>query len=442
MMKIAVITTEFLKEFVDNSIKKLNINAEIDIYIYKDFSHVGDLYLEIEDKFDGFAVSGPIPKKAITKKAGTIKKPLVDFGTDLQSYYDMFLKLIFKYNTLDFSRAYFDLTDWADNPKDISYYLSNGTFGDLMDSIDENASKMSLSDIAELEKHIAKKHINLWNEGKIDFSTTRFSSIVPMLQDAGVNFHFIYPDIGLLKSTFNNLIKDIHLHRMKGNQPSVIYITVKDTNYDDSTLDQVYKILNSIKKDKLTDFIIEKNSSSFKIFTKCKTIKSLTKNFTTCYIKEFIENSINLKVCVGYGIGNDIKQAMSSAISANKESKINPLNYSFLVNENYETIGPLLCDKLLTVSNKVTPHINTIAKSSKLSTLTIQKIISVTEILQRDEVTPKELSSCLNVTVRTANRFLSSLLKSGNATILYEKQNSTKGRPERVYKLFISENKD
>ncbi|HGS9412198.1 TPA: hypothetical protein ACMU8K_003326, partial [Clostridioides difficile] len=212
-------------------------------------------------------------------------------------------------------------------------------------------------------------------------------------------------------------------------------------NYDDSTLDQVYKILNSIKKDKLTDFIIEKNSNSFKIFTKCETIKSLTKNFTACYIKKSIENSTNIKVCVGYGIGNDIKQAMSSAISANKESKINPLNYSFLVNENYETIGPLLCDKLLTVSNKVTPHINTIAKSSKLSTLTIQKIISVTEILQRDEVTPKELSSCLNVTVRTANRFLSSLLKSGNATILYEKQNSTKGRPERVYKLFISENK-
>ncbi|UWD49721.1 hypothetical protein NYR90_05660 [Clostridioides difficile] len=439
-MKIAIITTEFLKKFVENSIKKLNINAEVEIYIYKNFSHVGDLYLEIEDKFDGFAVSGPIPKEAITKKAGTIKKPLVDFGTDLQSYYDMFLKLIFKYNTLDFSRAYFDLMDWADNPKDISYYLSSGTFGDLMCSINESASKMSLTDIAELEKNIAKKHVKLWNEGKIDFSTTRFSSIVPMLQDAGVNFHFIYPDINLLKNTFNELIKDIHLHRMKVNQPAVIYITAKDTNYDDYIVDKIYKILNTIKKDKLTDFIIEKSGNSFKIFTKCDTIKLLTKDFTICYIKEFIENSIDFKVCVGYGIGNDIKQAMSNAISANKESKINPLNYSFLVNENYETIGPLLCDKLLTVSNKVTPHINTIAKTSKLSTLTIQRIISVTEILQRDEVTPKELSSCLNVTVRTANRFLSSLLKSGNATILYEKQNSTKGRPERVYKLFISEN--
>ncbi|WP_235676768.1 hypothetical protein [Clostridioides difficile] len=116
-----------------------------------------------------------------------------------------------------------------------------------MDSIDENASKMSLSDIAKLEKKIAKKHIIYGMKGKSIFYT-RFSSIVPMLQNAGVNFHFIYPDIDLLKNTFNNLIKDIHLHRMKGNQPSVIYITVKDTNYDDSTLDQVYKILNSIKK--------------------------------------------------------------------------------------------------------------------------------------------------------------------------------------------------
>ncbi len=80
----------------------------------------------------------------------------------------MFLKLIFKYNTLDFSRAYFDLTDWADNPKDISYYLSNGTFGDLMDSIDENASKMSLSDIAKLEKDC--KNILIYGmKGKLIF---------------------------------------------------------------------------------------------------------------------------------------------------------------------------------------------------------------------------------------------------------------------------------
>ncbi|MGS2608714.1 hypothetical protein I5708_015775 [Clostridioides difficile] len=67
MMKIAVITTEFLKEFVDNSIKKLNINAEIEIYIYRDFSHVGDLYLEI------VAVSGPIPKSYYKKGLELLK---------------------------------------------------------------------------------------------------------------------------------------------------------------------------------------------------------------------------------------------------------------------------------------------------------------------------------------------------------------------------------
>ncbi|WP_254171444.1 FtsB family cell division protein [Clostridioides difficile] len=56
--------------------------------MYRDFSHVGDLYLEIEDRFDGFAVSGPIPKKAITKKTeiqiNSLKKDEKSYEGDLE----------------------------------------------------------------------------------------------------------------------------------------------------------------------------------------------------------------------------------------------------------------------------------------------------------------------------------------------------------------------
>jgi len=104
-------------------------------------------------------------------------------------------------------------------------------------------------------------------------------------------------------------------------------------------------------------------------------------------------------------------------------------------------IGPLSFKKILTVSNEVTPYIKQLSKKVKLSTLTIQKLLSVIDTLKTNELSPQELASCLNVTVRTANRFLSSLLKHGEAVIIYEKQNSTKGRPERVYKLLIKDNK-
>ncbi len=438
-MKIAIITTEFLEGFVKDTVKKLSLPCESEIYTYRDFSHVGDLYMELEDKFDGFAVSGPIPKQAIIKKVVNLKKPLVDFGTDLQSYYEMFFKLMYKYDTLDFSRAYLDFMDWVDNPKDISYYLATGTLGEFMQELHQITQQKSLEEIANMEKAMAEKHIRLWNEGKIDFSTTRFSSIVPQLQQAKVNFHFIYPSINLLENTFNQLIKDINIHKMKINQSAVIYITIKQETPDSSVTDKIDGLLNAFKKEKLTDFIIERNDNIFKIFTKHDTIKSITHNFTVCPIKGFIENDLKIRVCVGYGIGNNVNQAVSNAIIANRES--NSSNYSFIVNENAELIGPLSFKKILTVSNEVTPYIKQLSKKVKLSTLTIQKLLSVIATLKTNELSPQELASCLNVTVRTANRFLSSLLKHGEAVIIYEKQNSTKGRPERVYKLLIKDNK-
>lgn len=441
-MKIAVITTNFLKDFVENAIKQYifpNNEVYTEIFIYNSFFDIGDLYLDIVNRFDGFMVSGPVPKQAIIKKAVNISKPLVDFGTDLQSYYEMFFRLIYKYNTLDLSRAYFDLMDLTNSPQDMSYYLSNGNMEGLIRDALESVSRISLSEIAQLEKDIAKKHIKLWRDGKIDFSTTRLSSIVPQIQKAGVNYYFVYPNINLLESSFNILLKDINIHRMTINQSAVIYITLRESKLDDSITDKILNLLNIFKKEILIDLIIKKDDNAFEIFTNYNTIKSITEDLTLCPIKELIENALNIKVCVGYGIGKNINQAVSNAIIANKESNNNSTNSTFIVNENSEIIGPLLYNKILTVDSVVTPNIKKLSEEMKLSTLTIQRLLSVMNTLNTDEISPTELASSLNVTVRTANRYLSTLLKHGNAEILYEKQNSSKGRPERVYKLFISD---
>ncbi|MEG2916591.1 MAG: hypothetical protein RR891_01705 [Clostridium sp.] len=440
-MKIAIITTEFLEDFVKDAVTYLNSTCEIEIHTYRDFSDVGQVYLDLEDRFDGFMVSGPIPKAAIIKRADKIKKPLVDFGTDLQSYYEMFFKLMYKYNTLDFSRAYLDFTDSIDGGKDITYYLSTCTLGNFMQEIHKRTLEKSLDEIEQMERAIAQKHILLWNEGKIDFSTTRFSSIVPQLKEAGVNYHFIYPSVNLLKDTLNKLIKDIDIQNLEINQSAVIYITVKQENVDEDVLNKIHRLLNTFKKAKLTDFIIEKNDSIFKIFTKRNTLESITENFTVCPLKGFIEEELLINVCVGYGIGIHVNEAVFNAVSANKESNSNMHNYSFIVTENDYTIGPLQHNKGLTVYNDVTPYIKEISKKVRLSTLTIQKLLGVVSILKTNELSSQELASCLNVSVRTANRFLSSLLKHGEAQILYERQNSTKGRPERVYKLLIEPEK-
>ena len=44
-----------------------------------------------------------------------------------------------------------------------------------------------------IEQEEYRKHVKLWEEGKIDLSVTRFSSIVPALQKAGVKVSCPFP---------------------------------------------------------------------------------------------------------------------------------------------------------------------------------------------------------------------------------------------------------
>ena len=58
-----------------------------------------------------------------------------------------------------------------------------------------------------------------------------------------------------------------------------------------------------------------------------------------------------------------------------------------------------------------------IAEKCKLSTLTIQKLISIVKMNGSYEITTNELANHLGVTVRNANRILRNLENGGAATI-------------------------
>ena len=67
-MKIAVILTRFLKDYVESYFNSLSLDCELSYYIYNDFAHAGELYLELEKSYDGFLVSGPAPRAAVCRR--------------------------------------------------------------------------------------------------------------------------------------------------------------------------------------------------------------------------------------------------------------------------------------------------------------------------------------------------------------------------------------
>ena len=126
-MKIAVILTEFLNDYAKNYYQSLALNCELSYFIYKDFQDAGELYLALEPDYDGFLVSGPVPRAAICNVFLLFPNPL--FLLEAAPCVIMSLFFRFQYNEKDFylERGYYDLMEWYSGEPDRPLYdFSNG----------------------------------------------------------------------------------------------------------------------------------------------------------------------------------------------------------------------------------------------------------------------------------------------------------------------------
>ena len=220
-MKIAVILTRFLKDYVESYFNSLSLDCELSYYIYNDFAHAGELYLELEKSYDGFLVSGPVPRAAICRRVPVLTKPIVSFGSNALCYYETFFQVQFKEQDFYLERGYFDLLEWLPETVPLHQYLERGQFNQLIYKVYQNTSTYSLEQLCEMEKKIKLKHIRLWNEKKIQYSVTRFSNIIQDLLDAGVNTYFVYPKYEILQESVTLLLQEIHLKTIVQNQNAI-----------------------------------------------------------------------------------------------------------------------------------------------------------------------------------------------------------------------------
>lgn len=217
-MKIAVILTEFLKDYVESYFHSQNYDCEFSYFTYKNFSHVGELYLGLTSAYDGFLVSGPVPRAAILKRVSVPPRPLVSFGSNALCYYETFFQVQYKEQDYHLEKGYFDLLEWSHTEAPLYHILGQGQFDGLIEEIYKNTASYSLEQLCEMEEKIKHKHIRLWYEGKISYSVTRFSNIMPDLLKAGVKTYFVYPNHEILKESITLLLQEIHLKTMLQNQ--------------------------------------------------------------------------------------------------------------------------------------------------------------------------------------------------------------------------------
>ncbi len=433
-IKIVVITSEYLHPFVTDTFGQIILEGvAFEVVKYQNFQHIARLYAEHEDVADGFMVSGNTAQAAIEKAYPSHKKPIVAFQADSACLYRLLLERFLEDRALDPDRVIFDFLLAFSEDATVEYFLYRTHMPEIAAKVAAWFEGISIDDIAVVEARMAQKILALWQAGKMDLVICQYSSNIPFLEAHGIPYSYPYPEKEQLAALADSLVSQVELRRMRENLPAVVSVRFAGPEGTQTQRTALKEALRSIKRELVLDFLVQENESGCYLFTSVKVIHFLTADLRICHLNNTLQEKHGLAVAVGYGIGKTIADAIVNSDDALKESLLG--KGSFVVDEDHRLMGPLNTEEYLEVQKQLSETVYTAAERCKLSTLTIQKLISIRKLTGSSKLTTQDLAERMGVTVRNANRILSSLEKGGAASVAYTQSPTSKGRPVKVYEL-------
>ncbi|UQZ87908.1 hypothetical protein C4J81_01210 [Deltaproteobacteria bacterium Smac51] len=447
---VAVISTEYLKEYISRCLDRMSLDIDFSFYVFHDIDELADIFRSIPEEVKGVITGGAVPASILRRMFPDTGRVIKAFNNDDAGIFKLFLK-IFKDNPgMGTDRIYADFLEVA------GIGTNEYLFGDNEIGFDETSTQMitqrPVEEILAMEDYFYYKHLSLWQAGKIDYSLSRFSNIVPRLEAAGVNVHFAYPGQSYMRSICLETVQNVRILELRDHQAAAMVVTIRVPEEESPVEGQAgfrpdrefrlrLECLNQALRRFSTvyqlDLILRPQQRGFEVLTARKVLAVITDNFQTCRLQDFLLDRLDFDIYVGYGIGVDMYQARINAVDAVREAGRLPFGASCLVNERDELIGPLRSGNKLVVSREVSEPIRSAAKSSGLSYLTVQKVMAAVRSTRDHCITSKELAHKLAITKRSANRFLSALSEAGLAEAIEVRRSTTKGRPERIYQVDV-----
>lgn len=433
--KIIIITSKFLHTFVEEKFAKIQPDCEIEIVEYANFDQLPDIYRRYEDEADGFMISGEVAKSVIEREVGRIKKPNISFHANMVSFYRKLIALFLERRDLDPGRTYFDFLLPLQEEASVEYMLHDidGLAREMQ--IEDWSSNFRKGEFSHMEQAVIREILRRWERGDIDMVLCLYSSIVPVLEEKGIPYSFIYPAENQLVEQTQELLAQIQVEKMHDNLPAIIAIADLHPERTKDSRARFAAAVDSIKKELLLDVIIKEENDHYYMFMDYQTMSGITRELKYCCFCPELKKKYQLASAVGYGIGRNITEAKKNADDALKNALFS--GGSFIVNEKLDLIGPMESEKRMEVQRDLSDVVCTIAKECHLSTLTVQKLLSIARMNGSPRITTRELAERMGVTIRNANRILQNLEQGGAASIAYTHSANTKGRPVKVYELHV-----
>ena len=433
--RIAILATEFIQPQIERCLEKLHLDCDYQLYCYRPFEQdIAQAYQAIPQDVSGILTCSALFTQVLQRNFPGDDRIFCPFDIDDAALFRLYVKLLDAGKLKDLSRIHSDFLE--DLHVDLHDFLTMEHEIPLSDTINAQWGECTVEGLQRLEQEHYERLLNIWNTGTVDFIITRFSELVPYLRSQGVLIFYPYPNLDSIKKACLRLFHDIELRQMQDNLPAAIHVNIwtpQPENAAKSPFEQQCTRLQQAVSEfvgETLDNVIKRQHFGVEVLTSKKTVSEYTDGFQNCRISAFLNQHLDFKTYIGYGIGHDIYHARLNAINAVREADVT--GKSHIINENDELIGPLGDSQVLTIpiSPKVPPR--TVTRTG-LSSLTISKVLTILNSMPNKRITAQELAMKLSVTRRAANYFLKAMTNTGILRVVSERRTTTRGRPEQVY---------
>ena len=417
-----------------DALSRLALPCETLVVPYDNFSHIAQVYQQYADQFDACFTSGVIARQAIEMGCSHIQKPLISFQISPNALHRDILRFVVETRNFDFSRIAMDFLLPLDRGYSVNDFLKMDAIDDVYAENAHQSRQIGALDSYSIETVVLDKIIRLWEDNAIDLVICQYSSIIPALQERGIPYRCSFVSDQHLGSMIQEVLTKLELQKLYDNHPVIIQIFARDSLT--MSADQYRALRQSVHRfmqDNLMESVIQDAENCCVIITSVQILRFLTNEFQNCLLSAYLSQQLDFPIMVGYGIGNSVPHAMNNVQLASKEAKL--MGSPFIVDSKGSLIGPLNSENRMVFSFNAVPDISQIGKRCSLSTVTIQKIITIIKTTKSDKITTQDLAASLDTTIRNANRIMSNLCKGGVAKPVYTQPTHARGRPVQVFVL-------
>ncbi|MED4753436.1 ArsR family transcriptional regulator [Brevibacillus choshinensis] len=295
-------------------------------------------------------------------------------------------------------------------------------------------------------EELADYHEKLWKEGKTKAAVTCLRTADLELQTRGVTVHRVLPTRAGVLSMIHMLLRTQEMLHFKDTQIAVQMMeidpfrelaggTFATDEWQNAEIKTMEKLLRYAKH--LQGSLKTAGPGRYAIFTTRGSLQNVTSDYSTV---PDLEEAFGIRadwVTCGIGIGKTAYEAEIHAGTALLHAKERgPANWMVFFDDK-SIVGPLGSKEQISFSSASTRRLQKVSQQTSLSVLTLSKLDSILKKRASQEINAHELAQYMQILPRSARRILIELETKGLAQVVGEESPNPRGRPRKVYRIFM-----